>query len=313
MVPSSGQNYFRYDSSSFTSEPFPEIYTTISAAFYVNGFFVVVTNAGTIYSSTLVTSWTSGPNAPTMSSMAYGNNKYVYVTSGNTNQAYVSSTIGGTYTAVTLPAYSTWTAYYQNGFVLLGNDGDTLLSTDGLTWTRKIGTTYSNSFNVSTQGLVGVNTVGTNNTYYSLATSAVTDQAINLKQTNSGGEYTIGTTVMTVDDYGRVLNVRPVGGYTADISATWSSGGTSKNAYISAGIVNSRGIILTTNDIPEPITSITTTVGDLALTNRPEIVRSNGTTIIHYAPYTVPNSVQIYGGAVTCSMVYLELIPYTPA
>ena len=87
------------------------------------------------------------------------------------------------YTTVTLPAYSTWTAYYQNGFVLLGNDGDTLLSTDGLTWVRKIGTTYSKSFNVSTQGLVGVNTVGSNNTYYSLATSAVTDQAINLKQT----------------------------------------------------------------------------------------------------------------------------------
>ena len=67
--------------------------------------------------------------------------------------------------------------------------------------------------------------------------------------------------------------------------------------------MNNRGIYLTTNDILEPISSITTTVGDLALTNRPEIVSLNGTTIIHYPAYTVPNSVQIYGGAVTCSIV----------
>jgi len=107
-----------------------------------NGVFVAVAQSNNINSCTSVDSgetWVQAGKLPnntgTYSSVAYGAGKFVAVASGSSTAA-LSLNNGATWTAVVMPANTTWckVKFGNNIFMALGSAGKTATSTDGINW-----------------------------------------------------------------------------------------------------------------------------------------------------------------------------------
>lgn len=97
-------------------------------------YFVAVASGGTVsnYSADGGASWVATgalPASTTWSAVAYGNNRFFAVATGNTNAAV--STNGTTWTAVTLPSSANWSsiAYGDDVFVVVASGGTSALTT----------------------------------------------------------------------------------------------------------------------------------------------------------------------------------------
>jgi hypothetical protein len=118
---------------------------------YGAGYFVGVsrTTGQSIYNASGPGAWTAGGALPTVepiSLMAFGNtNTFVAVATTGVN-SYYSTNHGVSWTKVSLPSSSTWSALiYANGlFVLVSADGQTICtSPDGIVWSQRAAPRYA--------------------------------------------------------------------------------------------------------------------------------------------------------------------------
>lgn len=93
-----------------------------------------------MYSTDAITwAWSdpSLPNAPNLSAIAYGNNKFVVVCSGFSTRAAAYTADGSSWTATTMPTSQGWSgiAFGKNNFVAVSSATPGAISTDAITWT----------------------------------------------------------------------------------------------------------------------------------------------------------------------------------